>query len=274
MVTLKSIAKYILTFPQVMLHRVRGVDIQWQELVTFFRYFPWGRIDKDNYVLINYLDKPIKFYFDDLGPMIAGEFAINDYNKLPIKNMNVLDIGSGSGDTPIMFALHGAAKVIGYEVNERYFELSKRNVAVNHLSNKISLNLVGVASKKILPTDEILGAIVPDRDRHLIEKAKFKTLDTIISESNFSNNIVMKMDVDGYEYEILRSTHIETLKKLDHITLEYHFGTQDIPEILETAGFRVTITPTSNVLINNHPKTYQKMEIGLINAHRELMPPC
>jgi len=199
---IKKLAKYILTFPQVLICRLKGINTPWSDLVTFFRYFPFGKINKENSVDIHYRNHPVKFFYDDLGPMLAGEFAGNDYDKLPVEGVEVLDIGASCGDTPIIFALRGASKVVGYELNERYFNLSRRNVEANNLSKKINLKLSGVAAKKIDSADEILAAIVPERDRSSVGVAEFKTLNEIVIDNRFTSSTVMKMDVDGYEYEI------------------------------------------------------------------------
>ena len=51
---IKIILKHIFTLPQIILHRLRGVGIPYSQLVTFFRYFPFGKINLNNTVQINY----------------------------------------------------------------------------------------------------------------------------------------------------------------------------------------------------------------------------
>ena len=79
---LKILLKYILTFLQIILHKLKGIDHPYNVLVWFFRYFPFGRINLDNTADIKYRNHPVKFYFDNLGPTVAGEFALHDYDRL------------------------------------------------------------------------------------------------------------------------------------------------------------------------------------------------
>lgn len=200
--------------------------------------------------------------------MAAGEFAQRDYDKLPVEGCDVVDIGAAVGDTAIIFVIRGAKKVLGYELNRRYYDIAKQNIELNKFEDKVTLNYCGIASKKINKTDEILGALIPDEDRLYVEEASFKTLDEVVAALDKSSNAVLKMDVDGYEYEILRSTDKKSLNSFGFIAMEYHFGTQDIVSILEDAGFEVTVVPVINVSVNYHPAAFRNMEIGMIYASR------
>ena len=46
---------------------------------------------------------------------------------------------------------------------------------------------------------------------------------------------LLKMDCEGYEYEILRSLDMLTFSTISSIGMEYHNGLQDIPIILRRA---------------------------------------
>ena len=134
---IKAGLKHIFTLPQVIVHKIKGVTIPYVQQVTFFRYFPFGKINTDSTVDIKYRKKAVKFYFGRLGPMAAGEFAQRDYDGLPVEGYTVVDIGAAVGDTAIIFALRGAKKVVGYELNKRYFEMAMRNIKLNNLENII-----------------------------------------------------------------------------------------------------------------------------------------
>ena len=101
-----------------------------------------------------------------------------------------------------------------------------------------------------------------------IEKVKFITLNQVISLHKKLSNLVLKMDVDGYEYEIFDSTDNLLLNQFRFIALEYHFGVQGIVLKLEAAGFKVSINPVNKVKIDYHPTNYKNMDIGLIYAER------
>jgi FkbM family methyltransferase len=247
---------------------MRGVNTPYDQMVTFFRYFPFGKINLDQTVDITYQKKPVKFFFENLGPMIAGEFIQHDYDWLPVDGHHVIDIGAAYGDTAIIFCRRGAKKVMGYELNKRHFEIAKKNIALNNIEDKVELHYCGVASKKICNSDEILGAIIHDEDRHIVGDADFKTFDEIVALQQKSYGMVLKIDVDGYEYEILRSANNKSINQFKFIAMEYHFGVQDLVPILENSGFEVTVKPVTNVSIDYHPVAFQHMEIGMIYAKR------
>lgn len=200
--------------------------------------------------------------------MAAGEFAQHDYDWLPVNGCDVVDIGAAIGDTGIIFSLRGAKKVVGYELNKHYFEIAQKNILLNNVQDKFSINYCGIASKKISEADEILGALISDKHRSNIGDADFKTFNQITFEMGDSNDLVLKIDVDGYEYEIMRSANKKMINAYKCIVMEYHYGTQDLVEILEDAGFEVKIVPVTKVTINHHPEGFKSMDIGMIYARK------
>ena len=160
---LKTVAKYTLTFPQVLLHRVRGIEGSHDELVTFFRYFPFAKINKDRTVSFSMNGRKVKIFYGDLFPMAAGIFKSGEYDVLPVADKVVVDIGAAIGDTAVYFALKGASRVYGYELNKRYFDLAQRNIDLNNFRDRIEIEYCGVASRKISSSDVILGAVFQNR---------------------------------------------------------------------------------------------------------------
>lgn len=265
---IKTLLKYILTFPQASIHKLKGLDIRYSDLVTFFRYFPYGKINTDQTVTIKYRGNSVRFFFETLGPMAAGEFALKDYDRLPVEGRVVIDIGAAYGDTATMFALRGARKVIGYELNKRHFLIAKRNIELNQIENQVDLHYCGISAEKIRNSDEILGALIPARDRVHVDEADFCTLNDIVQINELSYDAVLKIDVDGYEYEILSSAEKKTLNRFSHIVMEYHFGVQGLVSILESAGFMTEVKPITKTIALNHPESFRNMEIGMIYAER------
>ena len=264
---IKKITKYVLTFPQVALHKLKGVDHSYSELVDFFRYFPFSSINNDNSVNIRFHGKKLKFFYGPQGPVTAGEFASFDYEFLNVKDKVVIDVGAAIGDTAIIFKLKGAKKVFAFDINKRYLEIAKKNIEVNGLCEDIEFILSSVAGKEINKDDEILGAIMLDKDRESLNVIKNISLEEIIRKYKLRDPI-LKIDVDGYEYEILETSSANTLNKFDSICLEYHYGLKKIPQILQNAGFEYSVIPINQVDIDYHPDKYKNMDIGIINAKR------
>ncbi len=100
-----------------------------------------------------------------------------------------------------------------------------------------------------------------------MDKAPFKTLDDIV-EGREVRDAILKLDVDGFEYEIIRFASRETLRRFGLIFIEYHFGPQDLESKLVEAGFSVEEKKTTTVVIDRHPAEYRNMDIGYMLAKR------
>lgn len=209
-------------------------------------------------------------FYGDLFPMAAGIFKSGEYDVVPVKGRVVVDIGAALGDTAVYFSIRGAKKIYGYELNRRYFDIAQKNIDLNNFRDRIEIEYCGVASKKISSSDVILGACVPEQDREKVDGAGFKTLDMIVQEKNIKDAI-LKLDVDGFEYETFRSASNETLRHFDLILIEYHFGIQDLEGKLVDAGFSVEKKNIANVVIDGHPAEYRNMDIGYVLARKEIM---
>lgn len=261
---IKQITKYILTFPQVQLHRARGINCVNDDLVTFFRYFPFGRIHNDGTLTIKSKGLKIQLAYGE-SPMSAGLFSSREYDVVDVKDKVVVDLGAALADSAILFVQNGAAKVYGYELNKRTYDFAQKNIRLNHLEKKVEIEYCGVSSGKISSTDVILGACVPEQDRKAVDQASFKTLAQIVKEKAIKNG-VLKVDVDGFEYEIFRNADIETLNKFDSIFIEYHFGVQDLIEKIKSAGFKIEQKEINKVFVDYHPDEFKQMDIGYIYA--------
>jgi FkbM family methyltransferase len=209
--------------------------------------------------------KEVKLYGGVNNGDVVATFLDNEYGTLPVKGRIVIDIGANIGDTPIYFALRGADKVIGLEPFPKNYEIAKKNIELNNLSNRIILLLAGCAATQGYITidpdylSSITSALV---DFKKGVRVPLLTLDNILKEYNASSkDIILKMDCEGCEYEIILSANEDTLQKFYYIQIEYHSGYIQIKEKLQKSGFEVSFTrPMWN---------YRKQHIGYIYAKRK-----
>ncbi len=260
---LKRAALYTLCFPFYLAHRARGVHVGFVELSNLLRYVPSARVS-DGYVTFKYKSKLVKLMYGYLTPMVASIFGNHEYDNLNVKNMHVVDIGASLGDTAILFRMNGARSVEGYELNRRNYELAIRNISENNLSN-IDIHYCGVSNTKIMPSELVLGAIMSESDYSNVSDADFKTLDDILNKFS-ADEVVLKVDVDGYEYQIFESVSVKNLKKCKEIFIEYHFGVKNLGVTLSNAGFSVQIKTVNYINADYHPEGFKNMEIGYIYA--------
>lgn len=272
---IKIIARFILTLPQIIITLAKGVKIEsfddYERYSSFFRHFPLASISKEKIVSFFFEGKKVKMFCGESNPQIlVGTFAMKDYDKLPnLNDRDILDIGAAIGDTAVYFGMKGARKIYSYEINERYYNICKKNIELNGLENIVKVELCGIG-KDNKPLDgslAMLGAILPEKDREAVNGVKMKTLNGIVNEHKIQDGI-LKIDVDGFEYEIMEEANCNTLKHFTHIIMEYHFGVKDLVKKLNKCGFKTDIEKITEVFVDYHPKEFQQMDIGYIYAVR------
>jgi FkbM family methyltransferase len=205
-----------------------------------------------------------------IGAINNGDFgSIYVYDELKfldVKDKTVIDIGANIGDSTIYFALKGARLTIGLEPFPKNYEMAKKNILINQLSDRIILSLGGCASDNRYVTidpqyESSTTSNVQDFENGI--KVALTSLNGILENNNFREDeeIVLKMDCEGCEYETILSADQKILQRFKQIQVEYHYGYKNLKAKLEHSGFRVSVTkPKTNPrqLINkpDNPKMY------------------
>jgi FkbM family methyltransferase len=167
------------------------------------------------------------------------------YEIFDIKNKVVVDIGAFIGDSAIYFAGKGAKKIVAYEPNPHIFEIAKKNVQLNNLTNKIQVRQKAVSNKMGVRTF-MFNTVYPSGS-----SMHFKLEDTIkfqvntIPFSSITQELghigLLKLDCEGAEYEILPAAYKEgALRNVDKIVMEVHGPVEPIIDVLHRAEFKVT----------------------------------
>ncbi|MBN2604312.1 MAG: tRNA1(Val) (adenine(37)-N6)-methyltransferase [Bacilli bacterium] len=79
------------------------------------------------------IQRPDMFNFS-LDSTLLADFC----NPL-VKTKKILDLGTGNAPIPLFLSLKTNAKIIGIEIQEDVFDLAKRSVELNHLSDQITI---------------------------------------------------------------------------------------------------------------------------------------
>jgi FkbM family methyltransferase len=179
----------------------------------------------------------------------VGVFFENIYGNLPVFGKTVIDIGANIADSSIYFALRGAKKVIGLEPFPKNYEIAKRNVESNNLSDKITLLLAGCGASQGFVTISAydndkswVGSSVKNSSEGF--KVPLLTLEDILKQNNLQNGElnILKMDCEGCEYESILSATRDTIRSFSYIQIEYHYGYKDLKYKLEENGFIVSVS--------------------------------
>ena len=212
----------------------------------------------------------VKFYdWKDNGDIISVFFE-DEYSSLPVRNKEVIDIGSNIADSSIYFALCGAKKVIAVEPAPKSYQSAKKNVELNGLSNKIDLINAGCSDKEgSISVGAAKSGIIYSLENDQEEEVEvpLTTLNEILKGMK-TRDCILKMDCEGCEYETILSASKETLSNFSHLQIEYHFGYKNLKNKLENCGFDVEVTKPriGKRLFQESKKTFY----GYIFAKRKL----
>lgn len=164
-----------------------------------------------------------------------------EYDWLPVKGKQVVDVGASIGDSAIYFALRGATKVIAFEPILASFTAACENISRNHLEGVIDLRRAAVGGRtgSVSLDDGISGSTgnrVVSSDRGTL--VDVTSLDELVKSEGLTDS-VMKVDCEGEEYDIISKARMETLRSFSHIILEYHYGYSTLCSKLSSCGFDV-----------------------------------
>jgi len=162
----------------------------------------------------------------------------------------ILDLGANVG----MFTLYATrnapkAKVFSVEPFPSTFRRLVAAVRDHHLDSRVTcLNYAatGNSGVRLMPNEQ-----VPSQRRALASAASVtsgtqvmgKTIESMLEENRLPHVDLLKLDIEGSEYEVLLSTPQPVLSRIDRIALEYHgdsapYSKQQLFDHLAQAGFK------------------------------------
>lgn len=147
----------------------------------------------------------------DYSNIIDEIYLRKEYGEINLRGRTVIDIGASIADSSLYFASLGAGKVYAFEIDPVRLELAKKNVELNNMSSRIEM----------------------------IEKKATSEEISFIVEDNSLDNLFMKIDCEGCEYEIIGNLSDAVYKKFKNIILEYHDEAGDLIRKLKSVGYDV-----------------------------------
>ncbi len=152
-------------------------------------------------------------YFSD------DQKALNAFLKHLKSTDVVIDIGANIGYTTLLFSkVCGEGEVISIEPSKELFETIENHIKLNNLNNITPLNVaVGEKEKKaklysVSENNSGMNRIFEnDTISFNSEIITIKTLDELVLEQNITTVNAIKIDVEGYEYKVLKGAY-NTLK--------------------------------------------------------------
>ena len=134
------------------------------------------------------------------------EFILKIVKSLGKKNYSIIDVGANCGDTIIpMFFKNKNKKYYGIEPDELFYNYLKKNIYQNKLSNKIKIFKNFITSKKkngFLTGSSGTKKFIPSKINKIENQI---TLDKFIDINFIKNLEFIKIDTDGYDYDVWKS---------------------------------------------------------------------
>lgn len=184
----------------------------------------------------------------------------NFFNEIPNLSL-VVDVGANVGLFTQLCLSKGAERVISLEINKKAIETFEQVHGNNDKVRLIKLGLskeIGEIDIFLDPNNSLVSSVFSNHTSNLnqVQKVKVIGLDDLILQEKIEKIDLIKIDVEGSEYEIFNGISEESLKKINYILMEFHdnFGNilrDSILDKLENSGFTYEIYQDDCIGIGN-----------------------
>lgn len=193
---------------------------------------------------------------DEVDESIVNEvFKFKEYRGVAdiIKETDgvILDVGAHAGYFSLWtVAQNDKAKIFALEPVKDNFDLLKKNIAENKFKNikpqEVALSKETGKINIFLSEDSHNHSLLPISENSV--KVKSVSFEDFIKKNKIKKISLMKMDIEGGEYEIFENSISEISAKVENIFLEYHQtesrNSKVIEIILRENGFSVEVFPS------------------------------
>jgi FkbM family methyltransferase len=189
--------------------------------------------------------------FYELKKEIFGENCY--YIELEKEDPVIVDLGAHIGLTVIYFKmLFPKARVIAFEPIASNYELLQKNIAENQLDDVETYQVVVAPKSGILRIQEPVGegawksgaGIIPKGWKGIQTNQEIKVEAVGIQELLEQKIDIMKMDIEGMEYEVIRNMG-PNIRNIKNLMIEVHprkdHRIEEIQKILIQNGFKLEI---------------------------------
>lgn len=203
-----------------------------------------------------YWKKIVKKFLKSLGYDIDRKRRLKHYREILSYNFAViLDIGANVGQfSQEMLDVFPNAQIYAFEPIASCFEKLKKisnkqfhplPYALGNKNGEVEINVSSYSqSSSLLPMSDMHKEIFPHTAGSHKETIRIRRLDDIVKEINIKIPLLIKMDVQGYEKEIILGGR-ETFKKASAVISETSFVplykgqplAEEIRNLLEELGF-------------------------------------
>ena len=123
----------------------------------------------------------------------------------------ILDIGANIGSISLYFAsINSNAQILSFEPHPDTFSIAKENIKLNTFNNIKLLNIGLGEVKDVLKLYEVnknnpgMNRIIAEEKKLPFKQIEIDTLDNVMLKNNITKVDFIKLDVEGYEYSVLK----------------------------------------------------------------------
>lgn len=177
--------------------------------------------------------------------------AFSDYNFK--ENDLIVDVGGYIGESAIYFSRFTKNKIYVLEPVKKNYNKILINIQMNNLRNIIPFNLAMTADGRdvdmAIRTDDLISSHITDKSG----KIKSITLQKFIRENNISKIDLLKLDVEGSEYEIIMGLDNSDFDKINNIMMEIHksdiYSREELINFIRDKGYTITCNSDKNDIL-------------------------
>lgn len=161
----------------------------------------------------------------------------------------VVDIGANIGIFSVYASTKTSGQIHSFEPFPENFDYLKRNISHNSDGNIKPHNFAvsdKIGTQKLFISESSGGHLLFDHNIHGVIQNSIEihttTLESLMDENSLSQIDFMKIDCEGAEGQIIQSTSMEYLSRINRIAMEFHDNVSvikhdEICSILTKAGF-------------------------------------
>ena len=171
---------------------------------------------------------------------------INYFKKNTSGNLTLIDVGAHKGETIKYFSKFLNLKnIYAFEPNKTIYnklinntncikkEINCFNIALGdkdeikplnilNESSSSTINNLNKSSKYYKKKNKIIN-FFSNKGEIIQKNVEIKTLSTFMDNFILNNQVILKIDTEGYEYKILKGLNKKHLDRIDFIYIEHHY---------------------------------------------------
>ena len=175
------------------------------------------------------------------------------YGEYPIQgeHLRIVDAGANCGFFTLYAAMQSPqARIASIEPFPGTFERLRQTVAANGLSDRVTLfeaALFDSEGQTHIDAREEIGS----QFRRLGPEGlavKSISLDTVLNQCGWDQADLLKLDIEGSEFEVLLGAGAQTMRRIRRIVMEFHprydnssYTCQRLVDCLKAHSFRITL---------------------------------